>query len=102
MVRAHAPSCSKLTENEHPLDLEDFFGEMPGMLHVPIAEASSVTVQGRLKEHSDFWLTELEALGVLYSMAIASPFYHTLPQFFDLITSQHCKMSNLSHQGLVI
>ena len=61
MVRAHAPSCSNLTVNEHSHDLEDFFGEMPSMPHVPIAEASSVTVQGRLKEHSHFWLTELEA-----------------------------------------
>ena len=91
MVRAHAPSCSNLTENEHPHDL-DYFGEMPSMLYVPIAEASSVTVQGRLKEHSDFWLTELEASKFVRGIVqhgYRIPFYHTLPQFFDLITSQH-------------
>ena len=54
-----APSCSAiLTENEQ---FHDFFEEMPSIPHVPFAEAPSVSVQGRLKEHSDFWLTELEA-----------------------------------------
>ena len=34
---------------------------MPSIPHVAFTEAPSVSVQGRLKEHSDFWLTELEA-----------------------------------------
>ena len=63
MVKARVPSCSMdLMENWYSHELEDCFGVMPSILHVPIAEASTITVQGRLREHSDFsWLTELEA-----------------------------------------
>ena len=55
---------------------------MPSMPHVPIAEASSVTVQGRLKEHSDFWLTELEASNFVRGIVqhgYRSPFYQVIP-----------------------
>ena len=54
----YAPSCSLVsTENWHS---HDFFGKMPSIPHVPVAESSTVTMQGRLSEYSDFLLTEVE------------------------------------------
>ena len=49
-------SCSELMETS-----DDFLREicMPSILLVPI-EAHIVSVQGRLREHSSFWLNELE------------------------------------------
>ena len=62
MVKARVPSCSMdLMENWYSHELEDCFGVMPSIPHVPIAEALTIFVQGRLREHSEFWLTELEA-----------------------------------------
>jgi hypothetical protein len=61
---AHAPSCpADLSGKGHSKTpgLGELFDEMPSIPHVPVAEAPSITVQGRLREHSDYWLTELEA-----------------------------------------
>ena len=59
------PNCSELTESagHTSYDLEDFFGEMhmSSILLVPIAEASSESVHGILRECSSFWLNELKA-----------------------------------------
>ena len=64
MVGARESNCSELTESARHIsyDLEDLFGEMhiPSIPLVPIAEVSSESVQGRLREHSSFWLNELE------------------------------------------
>ena len=65
MVRTCASSCSELMESGYSHSLDVFLGEMytPGVWLVPIniAEASTESVQGRLKGHSSFWLNELEA-----------------------------------------
>ena len=62
-VSVRARGCPSGSDCSKSPNLEVLFDEhlMPSMPHVPIAEAPTVTVQGRLGEHSDFWLTKLEA-----------------------------------------
>ena len=63
---------------------------------MPVSDSEPISVQGRLHEHADFWLNELEASTVvkLSLRATGYLFLNCPGQCLNLIIVQHWSMKN--------
>ena len=91
-----------------PTDLHTFpYYELEGVSPQSMAAAADgstiVTVQGRLKEYSTFWLSNLEAskfVKQIVQFGYRIPFLALPAPIFRLTTSLPCRMKNLFLQQL--